>query len=134
MSTSNIGSTSTVPGFNVLFPGGLPGASAPGTSSSSSSASATPPTTAPTSSTSTAPATAAASSSSSSSAPNVYQQAYDGIQSWQISYLYETLNGGNSTLPEFAGGGTVDQFAQLATELGAINASASTGSTVDTSA
>lgn len=111
MSTSGIGSN--VPGFDVLFPSGV---SSPASTSSSST-----------------------SSSSSSSGQNVYQKTYAGIESWQNSVLMESVEGTlPSTLPLLTDGASVDSFAQLTSELGALNsqqaASGQLGSTVDTTA
>jgi hypothetical protein len=124
MSTTGIGSGSNVPGFDVLFPNGEPAAT-PAAAASSASSSAP---------SSTSSSSASSSSTSSSSGLNVYQQTLDSLDSWVDSYLFQTLGSAPSTLPEFTAGESVDSFAALATQLGAIDAQQQTGSTLDTTA
>jgi|GEM_PF-4820696 len=117
MSTSYIGSDAlaspvtplTIPGFDVLNPTG----SAP-------------------SSPTAAPAPAASSPSTESS----YQQTLDNLTSWEYQYLYQSLNGTNADANALyaTAGLSVDQFANLATELQALNSSSAPGSTIDTQA
>jgi hypothetical protein len=61
--------------------------------------------------------------SASTTSENVYQQAADSLQSWQYSFLYQSIQGtGPSTLPLYTDGQSTDSFASLATQLGAIEA------------
>ena len=102
MSTSGIGSGSNVPGFDVLFPNGVP---------------------------------SQASSTATTTSESVYQKTADSLAAWQIDYLYGTLGTSSSaSLPLFTDGESVDSFAQLANQLGAIEQQQQTGSTIDTSA
>lgn len=146
MSTSGIGSSSSVPGFDVLFPNGVPGTNATYATTSPANANyATIPatstsSTAPSSSSSTTPtASNSGSTTTSSTGLNVYQQAYAGIEQWQDTVLAESVEGDPPALGLPTDGESVSSFAQLATELGQLNIEQSTGtsqlgSTIDTSA
>ena len=76
-----------------------------------------------------------ASSTATTTSESVYQKTADSLAAWQIDYLYGTLGTSSSaSLPLFTDGESVDSFAQLANQLGAIEQQQQTGSTIDTSA
>lgn len=121
MSTSGIGSSSGVPGFDVLFPSGVPT-----TNATYATVPSTPTTTTPTTT-----------SSTSATGQNPYQQAVSTLEEWQYQTLTQSLTGDTSdaTAALYASAGlNADQFAELATELQNLGAAAPAGSAVDTSA